>query len=71
MPVGSELKRLKKDHPALEIEIIDVILHPLSAWRDGIRIAPAIKAGDDILSGVILTAGQVRKFVEEHLTLGP
>lgn len=67
MPAGSELKRLKAEYPEIEIETVEVTIHPVRAWRDGVKIFPAIKIGDDVLSGVFLTRERVRRFVEEHL----
>lgn len=67
MPVGNELKRLKAEYPDLDIETIDAMMHPIRAWKDGIRLFPAIKIGDDVLSGFFLTGDQLRRFVEDHL----
>lgn len=65
--MGHELKRLQKEHTDPEIEQIEVTTHPLRAWQDGIRIFPAIKIGDEVLSGIILTPARVREFIEERL----
>ena len=67
MPAGSELKRLKAEYPELEIETVEVTIHPVRAWKDGVSIFPTIKIGDDVLSGIFLTRERVRRFVEEHL----
>jgi hypothetical protein len=62
-----ELTRLRQAYPALEVVEIDVVFSPLQAWRSGIRMVPALKAGDDILAGVLLSAEQIRRFVTRHL----
>lgn len=67
MLVKRELTRLRQEHPELEVEELDVVLNPLQAWRSGIRMIPALKAGDDILTGVLLRTEQVRQFVARHL----
>ena len=51
----------------MDIETIDAVLHPVRAWKEGIRLFPAIKIGDDVLSGFFLSGDQVRAFVEGHL----
>lgn len=55
------------EHPDLEVEIIEVTTNPVRAWRDGIRGFPALKIGDDILIGFLLSPNTVRDFVEGHL----
>ena len=67
MLVKRELTRLRQAYPALKVEEIDVVLSPLQAWRSGIRMIPALKAGDDILAGVLLRAEEIRQFVTRHL----
>lgn len=67
MFVGHELKKLKKEHPELEVEAIEVTCDYKRTWRDGIRMFPALKIEEDIISGVILTREAIRKFVENHL----
>ncbi|MFK5951491.1 MAG: hypothetical protein QM498_00420 [Desulfobacterium sp.] len=62
---------MKKEYPGIELETIEVAYGFKRAWKDGVRIFPALKINDDILSGVILTRRAVRKFVEKHLTGKP
>ncbi len=45
---------------------IDVVKHPAKTWQDGIRMIPALKYGESILSGVMLSREQVRTFLVEH-----
>ena len=42
MPAGSELKRLKTEYPGIEIETVEVTSHPVRAWKDGVKIFPAM-----------------------------
>jgi len=65
MLAGRELAELKEIFPSLEIEEIDVVAFPLRAWKDGIRFIPALKAGDTILTGLLLKRKQIRTFLEE------
>lgn len=67
MLVGHELERIKARHPDLEVVPIEITTNLGRALKAGIRGFPALKIGDDILVGFILTAKAVRRFVEEHL----
>jgi hypothetical protein len=67
LPVGNELRRFQEEHPELEIEHVEVTIHPLRTWKDGIRVFPALKIGDDVLSGVIVTGERARRFLVDHL----
>ena len=53
-------------HQGMEIEKIDVVSHPLKAWSNGIRIFPALKIGDDILSGIFLSRKRMETFIKIH-----
>jgi len=67
MLVKRELSRLRLEFPALKVKEIDVVLNPLHAWHSGIRMIPALKAGDDLLAGVFLGAEEIRQFVVRYL----
>jgi glutaredoxin len=53
----------------IEIAEIDVVAHPLKTWSDGIRIFPALKIGDAILSGIFLSQRKVETFIKDHTDL--
>lgn len=65
MLVDRELTRLLKDHPDIEIEKVDILTHPLQVWNDGIRMIPALKNGDTILSGIMLAKKDIHNFIEQ------
>ena len=67
MFVGYELKKLKTQYPEIEVETIEVLFDFKRAWKDGIRIFPAVKIGKDMLAGLILSPKAVREFVETRL----
>ena len=67
MFVGNELNKIKQERPDIEIEPIEITFNFTKAWNDGIRMFPAVKIGEDVLSGVFLSSEKVRTFVEEHL----
>lgn len=67
MLVRRELAKLRREYPELEVEEVDVVLSPLRAWRSGIRMIPALRAGDDLLAGIVLATEEIRRFVTRHL----
>ncbi|MHB8810087.1 MAG: hypothetical protein ACYC9M_08745 [Desulfobulbaceae bacterium] len=71
MLVRRELDRLRQEYPGLEVEEVDVVVHPLRAWRSGVRMIPALQAGDELLTGIILEAQDIRRLVARHLTVAP
>ena len=60
------LTELTRKYPAIMIQQVDVLLQPVKCWEDGIRMIPAIRINDNVLSGLYLTRASVEKFVSEH-----
>ena len=65
MLVDRELTKLQKENPDLKVIKIDVITNPLAAWKNGIRMIPALKDGHRILSGIFLGGKEIRRFITE------
>ncbi len=65
MMAGRELAKLKPDYPDLEVEEIDVVAHPATAWKDNIRMIPALKSDDLVLSGIFLSGERIKKFLKK------
>ena len=61
--MSRELKKIQEEQPGLQIEEIDVVASPIQSWQDGIRMIPALVRGKRKLSGVFLTAQQIRDFL--------
>jgi hypothetical protein len=57
------LLAVRSIHPHLEIEEVELLISPLRTWRDGIKMVPALKVGDSILSGVYLSEKAIRDFI--------
>lgn len=57
------LKRLAATDPTLRIEEVDILTSPRRAWRDGIRMIPAVKDGDRLLSGLLLSEKAIADFI--------
>ena len=51
----------------LDLETIEVATNLTRIRQAGIRTVPAIKIGNDILTGFILTPQMIRRFIEQHL----
>lgn len=64
MMVDRVLTKLQKENPELEVTKIDVVTHPLAAWKNGIRMFPALKAGSKVLSGIFLREKEIRRFID-------
>ncbi|OEU74903.1 MAG: hypothetical protein BA874_11220 [Desulfuromonadales bacterium C00003068] len=61
------MQNVLKDHPEITLETIEVTTNIKQTWNAGIRMFPALKIGDDILSGVLLSEDKIRTFVEQHV----
>jgi hypothetical protein len=60
---GKHLKALQAAYPNLRIEEVEILTSPLRAWREGVRMVPALKSGKRILSGVLLHKKAIIDFV--------
>jgi len=71
MLVDRELTKLQEEDPDIEIIKTDVVTNPLQTWKNGIRMIPALKYGDKILSGITLSKKEIKQFIDEarlHVT---
>lgn len=59
------LEQLLAADPDIELECVDILISPRRALQDGIRMVPAIKAGDRLLSGVYLDKKAIAAFLAE------
>ena len=60
---GRALAELEKEFPDLNITKIDVTLHPMIAWQEGVRMIPCLMDGDKMLSGIMLSKDKIRSFI--------
>ena len=65
MLVDRELTKLQEEDSDLKITKIEIVTNPLQTWKNGIRMFPALKYGEKILSGVLLSGKEIRKFIDE------
>ena len=50
--------------PDVRLERVDVVTHPITALREGVRMIPAIKEGDRLISGVMFGEQAIRDFLQ-------
>ncbi len=68
MMVSRALKKLQPGFPEMTVEEVDIVSHPVKAWKNGIRMIPALVAGEKTLSGVYLDSSRIREFLEDCRT---
>ncbi len=68
MMVRRALDKMRPEFPDLEIEEVDIIAHPRTAWKNSIRMIPTLVCGERRLSGIYLSSSQVRTFLDQCRT---
>ena len=58
------LASLLQDFPDVTLEKVEILTNKERARDAGVRMTPALVAGDRRLSGFILTKGAIRRFLE-------
>lgn len=51
------------ENPHLQVEEVELLTSPLRTWQDGIKMVPALKVGDTVLSGLYLSREAITDFV--------
>ena len=64
MMVSRVLKKINEETNNLEIESIDILLHPRIALHAGITMIPTLQLDEKRLSGVFLSEGKIRDFLK-------
>ncbi len=62
---GKHLLALCSKIPDLQVEEVELLTSPLRTWQDGIRMVPALKIGDVVLSGIYLSQESITDFVAQ------
>ncbi len=65
MMVNRALKKLQSEFPEMTVTEVDIVSHPVKAWKNGIRMIPTLVAGEKTLSGVYLDSSRIREFLED------
>lgn len=56
------MKGLLEEYPHISVERVEILTNRARAKADGVRMIPALVAGDERLSGFLLTPGGMRRF---------
>ena len=62
--VAGELKKIQKKYN-LEIIEVELTTNPLTTWKAGIRMIPALECKGEVLSGIYLSPVKIRSFIEK------
>lgn len=59
------LQQAINQYSDVTLEAVDILSAPKKAWQDGIRMIPAVKIGDDILTSLYLSRQDIVNFINE------
>lgn len=59
------LKEITKMDDSITISEIEILHHPLQTWQEGIRMIPALKIENKLLSGLYLGRKMIEDFINE------
>ncbi len=59
------LDELLIDAKDVQLEEVEILTNPLRTLKDGIKLIPALKAGNEQLSGILLSRNQFKIFLEK------
>ena len=65
MMVRRVLDKLQPEFPNLALKEIDIVTHPGTAWKNGVRMIPTLVCGDRRLAGIYLSASRIRSFLAQ------
>ncbi len=60
---------MEQEFPRLRIEKVDILASPGRVLQQGVRMIPALQTGEKKLSGIFLSAAEIRRFVQDVLTV--
>jgi hypothetical protein len=61
---GLLLSRVLRDHPDVRLHKVEVLTNRARARQDGVSSIPALVSEGRTLTGIILTPGQIRSFLQ-------
>ncbi len=61
---GKSLYALTAQQSDIEIEEVEVLLHPIQSFQAGIRLIPALKGKKGCLSGFFLSQEEISDYIE-------
>lgn len=52
--------------PAIKVDEVDILTAPRQSWNDGIRLIPALRIDDHILSAMFMSKTTIADFIARH-----
>ncbi len=59
------LDELLTDRPDILLEEVEILSSPLRALKNGVKLIPALKSGEEQISGIFLSKGKIKAFIEK------
>jgi hypothetical protein len=63
---GKYVREITSHDPEIKVEEIDIMAAPRQTWSDGIRMIPALKIDNHILSAVFMSKSDIADFIAKH-----
>ncbi len=63
---GKYLREIAAVDPEIQIKEVDVLTAPRRSWHAGIRMIPALKIDNHIMSGFLMSRTSIAAFIAEH-----
>lgn len=61
---GKYLREIIEEDPSISIKEIEITTQPITIWRQGIHMIPAVQIDQQTLSGIYLSKKQIKKFIQ-------
>jgi hypothetical protein len=62
---GRYLREIAGEDPTLSITEVEITTQPITIWRRGIHMIPALQIGQQTLSRVYLSKLQILRFIQQ------
>ena len=63
---GKYVREITSHDPEIKVEEIDIMAAPRQSWNEGIRMIPALKIDNHILSALFLSKIDIADFITKH-----
>jgi hypothetical protein len=63
---GKYLLEIASLDPEIQVQAVDVLTAPRQSWNDGIRMIPALKIDNHIMSALFMSKTDIAAFINEH-----
>ncbi len=60
------LLEITADDPEIEVKEVDIMTAPRQSWNAGIRLIPALRINDHILSAMFMSKTTIADFIASH-----